>query len=82
MGYVCRPTHVSTLYTKIQLNITQCINKPITVVAGQSCWRSAGCAGFCFRPAITHLIQFIKPNEVIIKCAIAGVEHKSAPYCP
>jgi hypothetical protein len=52
--------------------------KPITIGASQPCWRSAGCAGFCFSPAITHLIQLIIPNELKIKCAIAGLEQKSA----
>jgi hypothetical protein len=36
------------------------------------------CAGFCSSSALTHLIQIIKHNWLIIKCAIAGPEQKSA----
>ena len=53
--------------------------KRITTVSRQSfSWRDAGCAGFCSSPALTHLIQLIKPNELIILCIIAGLEQKCA----
>ena len=44
--------------------------KPITVELGQPRWRSTGWAGFCFSPAITHLIQL---NNQVCYCWV-GIE--------
>ena len=51
---------------------TQCINL-LQLEQDNPAGRLQG-AGLCFSPAITHLIQRIQSNELIIMCVIAGLE--------